>query len=180
MNYQNFFKQYVANVYDFPIKGIIFRDITPTLENPKAFKECIDALEAEVSKYEFDKIVCAEARGFLFGAALAYKMGKGIVVARKPNKLPRPGLSYSYTLEYGQNKLVISDDAIKEGEKCLILDDLLATGGSSLAMINLVKMAKGNPVCAAFYIELPDLKGRQLIEEQAKIPVISLVKFEGE
>ena len=124
--------------------------------------------------------MCADARGFIFGAALAYKLNKALVVARKPNKLPRPGNSYNYTLEYGENTLMVSQDSISEGDRCLIVDDLLATGGSALAMAKIISQSKGVPVAAVFYIELPDLKGKEAIKKGNDIPVLSLVKFEGE
>ena len=175
-----YFKNYIATIPDFPIPGIMFRDITPTMENGVVFKDCIDSLAELASKYDFNKIICADARGFIFGSALAYKLGVGVVVARKPDKLPRPGFEYSYTLEYGKNILVISEGSIQENDRVLVIDDLLATGGSAMAMVELVKMAKGIPVAAIFYIELPDLKGRDLIKKASDIPVHSLVEFEGE
>ena len=180
MKNQEYYKKYIATVVDFPIKGIMFRDITPTLENGLIFKDCIDDMAEIVSKYDFNKIICADARGFLFGAALAYKLGKDLITARKPGKLPRPGLEYSYTLEYGKNTLLISEDSIQENDRCLVVDDLLATGGSAAAMIELVKMAKATPVAAIFYIELPDLHGVKEIKKAMDIPVHSLVQFEGE
>ena len=180
MRDENYFKNYVATIPNFPKEGIMFRDITPTLEDPDAFKESIDAFAEIVAKYDFNKIICADARGFLFGSALAYKLHKSLITARKPGKLPRPGFEYSYTLEYGKNILVISQDSIKENDRVLVLDDLLATGGSAVAMIELVKMAKATPVAAIFYIELPDLHGVETIKKAANLPVHSLVKFEGE
>lgn len=180
MKNEEYFKNFVATIPDFPKKGIMFRDITPTLEDADAFKNAIDAMAEIVKKYDFNKIVCADARGFLFGTALAYKMHKGIVCARKPGKLPRPGLSFSYTLEYGENTLVLSKDALNKNDRCLIVDDLLATGGSALAMLNLVKLSKATPVAAIFYIELPDLKGKETIKKVDDIDIHSLVKFEGE
>ena len=180
MRDEKYFQNYIATIPNFPKEGILFRDITPTLEDPEAFKECIDALAEVVRLYDFNKIICADARGFLFGAALAYKLNKGVVTARKPGKLPRPGFEYSYTLEYGENTLLISQDSIEENDRVLVLDDLLATGGSAVAMIELVKMAKATPVAAIFYIELPDLHGVETIKKAANLPVHSLVKFEGE
>ena len=180
MKDENYFKNYIATIPDFPKEGIMFRDITPTLENGPVFRDCIDALSELASKYDFDKIICADARGFLLGAPLAYKLNKGLVIARKPNKLPRPGFDYSYTLEYGKNTLLISEDSLKENDKVLVVDDLLATGGSALSMIELVKMSKAIPVSAIFYIELPDLNGREVIKKAADIDIHSLVNFEGE
>ena len=180
MKDENYFKNYIATIPDFPQKGIMFRDITPTMENGVVFKDCIDALAELASKYDFNKIICADARGFIFGSALAYKLGKGMIVARKPGKLPRPGFEYSYTLEYGKNILLISQDSIGENERVLVIDDLLATGGSAAAMVELVKMSKAIPVAAIFYIELPDLHGRDAIKKASDIPVHSLIEYEGE
>ena len=180
MKEQNYFKNYIATIPDFPKEGIMFRDITPTMENGQVFKDCIDSLAELASQYDFDKIICADARGFIFGSALAYKLGKGMIVARKPGKLPRPGFEFSYSLEYGKNILLISQDSINENDRILVIDDLLATGGSAVAMIELVKMSKAIPVAAIFYIELPDLHGRDLIKKASDMPIHSLVQFEGE
>ena len=180
MKEQNYFKNYIATIPDFPKEGIMFRDITPTMENGQVFKDCIDSLAELASQYDFNKIICADARGFIFGSALAYKLGKGMIVARKPGKLPRPGYEFSYSLEYGKNILLISQDSINENDRILVIDDLLATGGSAVAMIELVKMSKAIPVAAIFYIELPDLHGRDLIKKASDMPIHSLVQFEGE
>lgn len=180
MNKEQFYKQYISTIPNFPSEGVMFRDITPTLENGEAFKSAINDFVKIASQYEFDKIICADARGFLFGAALGYELEKGIICARKPGKLPRPGLSASYSLEYGQNTLFISEGSIKKGEKVLIVDDLLATGGSASALIELINKSEATPVSAIFYIELPDLKGRSVIKKVSDIPVHSLISFEGE
>jgi len=180
MKNESYFKKFILTIPDFPKKGVMFRDITPTLENSEAFKESIDSMAEIASKYDFNKIICADARGFIFGSALAYKLHKSLIIARKPGKLPRPGLDFSYTLEYGHNDLLISENAIDKNDRVLILDDLLATGGSAAAMVELVKMANGHPVSAIFYIELPDLKGREVIKKAMDIDIHSLVKFEGE
>lgn len=180
MKDEKYFKNFIATIPDFPKEGIMFRDVTPTLEDPDAFKESIDSMAELVAKYDFNKIICADARGFLFGAALSYKLGINLVLARKPGKLPRPGYSYAYTLEYGKNTLEISDGSIQKNDRLLVIDDLLATGGSAAAMVELVKKADAIPVAALFYIELPDLKGVETIKKAADIPVHSLVKYEGE
>ena len=180
MKDEKYFKNFIATIPDFPKEGIMFRDVTPTLEDPDAFKESIDSMAELVAKYDFNKIICADARGFFFGSALAFKLHKGLVPARKPGKLPRPGLEYSYSLEYGKNTLVIPDNSLNENDRVLVVDDLLATGGSAVAMIELVKQSKATPVAAIFYIELPDLKGVDFIKKAKDIPVYSLVKFEGE
>ena len=180
MKDEKYFKQYIATIPNFPKEGIMFRDVLPTLENNIVFKDCIDSLAEIVEKYDFNKIICADARGFLFGSALAYKLNKGLVAARKPGKLPRPGSEASYTLEYGKNSLLISEGSILKNDKVLVVDDLLATGGSAAAMIELVKMSGATPVAAVFYIELPDLNGRETIKKASDIPVHSLVEYEGE
>lgn len=180
MKSENYFKEYIATIPNFPKPGIMFRDITPTIENAIVFKDCIDSLAEIAKKYDFNKIICADARGFIFGAVLAYELEKDLITARKPGKLPRPGFEFSYTLEYGKNTLLISEGSIKENDRVLVVDDLLATGGSAQAMIELVKMSKAIPVAALFYIELPELKGREYIKKASGIPVHSLVQFEGE
>ena len=180
MKSEQYYKDYIATIPNFPKQGIMFRDITPTVEDPEAFKNVIDDFAEISKKYNFNKIICADARGFLFGSALAYKLNKGLVLARKPGKLPSPGFSFSYDLEYGSNTLVTPKDSIKENDRVLVIDDLLATGGSAGAMIELVKMGGGTPVAAFFYIELPDLNGRANIKKVDDLPIHSLVCFEGE
>lgn len=173
------FEQYIADVPDFPIPGILFKDITPTLEDPTAFKAVIDEMASKFDPDSFDKIIAADARGFLFGAPLAYKLNKGLVVARKPGKLPRPGHSYSYSLEYGKNTMVIPEGSIKEGERVLLVDDLLATGGSAYAMVKMVEAAGGKPIGAIFYIELIDLKGMEPLEKEG-VPCVSILQVHGD
>ena len=170
------FEQYIADVPDFPIPGILFKDITPTLEDPIAFKAVIDEMASKFNPDSFDKIIAADARGFLFGAPLAYKLGKGLVVARKPGKLPRPGHSYSYSLEYGKNTMVIPEGSIKEGERVLLVDDLLATGGSAIAMVKLVESLGGEVVGVVVLMELAGLEGRKHLEGY---DVESLICSEG-
>lgn len=180
MKNEDFYKKYIATVPGFPKEGIMFRDVTPTLENPDVFESCINDMAELVNEHSIDKIICADARGFLFGSPLALKMHKPLVIARKPNKLPRPGLQYSYTLEYGENTLVISEGSLQKGDKILLVDDLLATGGSGMAMLKMAQSVGAIPVAAVFYIELPDLKGADVLKKAADIDVYSLVKFEGE
>ncbi len=180
MKSEKYYKDYIGTIPDFPKKGIMFRDITPTLENPEAFKCVIDDFAALAEQYNFNKIICADARGFIFGSALAYKLNKGLVLARKPGKLPSPGFSFGYELEYGSNTLVIPKDSINKSDKVLIVDDLLATGGSAGAMMELIKMSGATPAAAFFYIELPDLNGRAYMKKVNDLPIHSLVCFEGE
>ena len=180
MKKEQYYKQFITTIPDFPKKGIMFRDITTVLENGEVFAQIIDDMSDIASKIEFNKIICADARGFLFGAPLGYKLHKGVVIARKPDKLPRPGYQSLYSLEYGENVLQISKDSLNENDRVLIVDDLIATGGSAIAMIDLVNQSKATPVAALFFIELPDLKGRDAIKKASNIPVQSLVNFEGE
>ncbi len=167
-------KNYIRDIPNFPQKGIIFRDITPLLKEPKAFSYAIDKLAEELSKYDFDLIVCPEARGFMFGGALAYKLGKGFVPVRKPGKLPYETESILYELEYGKAELHIHKDAIAKGQNVLILDDVLATGGTAIAIKELVEKVGGIPVATAFLIELTYLDPRNLLKD---IPIVSLIKY---
>lgn len=180
MKNETYYKDYIATIPNFPKEGIMFRDITPTVENAEAFKNVIDDFAEIVKQYNFDKIICADARGFIFGSALGYKLGKGLILARKPGKLPAPGLSFSYDLEYGSNTLVIPQGSIDKNDRVLVVDDLLATGGSAGAMIELIKMSGATPVAALFYIELPDLNGRENMKKVDDIPIHSLVCFAGD
>ena len=171
------YSRYIASIPDYPKKGIIFRDITPLLKNGEAFKNSIDELAEFALSVGAEVIVGSESRGFIFGAAVAYKLGIGFVPARKPGKLPRETIEAEYTLEYGTNKLCMHKDAIKPGEKVLILDDLLATGGTTNAAIELINQLGGVVVGCGFVVELVDLKGRDNIID---VPVKNLIEFEGE
>jgi len=166
----------IINIIDFPKKGIIFRDITSLIQNKKAFKKAVDLLVSKYKGKKIDKVVGVEARGFIFGAAIAHKIGAGFVPVRKKGKLPRKTISASYELEYGTDTLEIHEDAIKPGEKILIIDDLLATGGTVKAVTGLINQLKGKIQGIGFVIELVDLKGRDKLEGY---PVFSLVTFEG-
>ncbi|MBQ2788743.1 MAG: adenine phosphoribosyltransferase [Thermoguttaceae bacterium] len=169
---------YIRSIPGFPKPGIIFRDITPLIENPTGLKEAVDGLADAISTWgPIDKIVAPEARGFVFGAPLALRLGAGLVPARKPGKLPYKTVSVEYELEYGTNKLEVHVDSIKPGDRVLLLDDLLATGGTVAACRKLVEGQGGVPVGCAFVIELVDLKGREAL---AGLPVASLIEFEGE
>lgn len=177
---QKYYEQYIANIEGFPKEGIIFRDITPTLEAPEAFHNMINDLIEIAKRYSYDKVMCADARGFIVGSPLAYALDTPLVIARKPGKLPRPGLSCTYDLEYGSNTLLVSQGSLKKGDKVLIVDDLLATGGSAKAMMEIAAQAGATPVACLFYIELVDLKAKEDLEANYKTPVHSLVKFHGE
>ncbi len=166
--------KFIRDIPDFPKKGILFRDITTLLNNREAFKKSIDALAAKLKNKRIDYIVAAEARGFIFGGALAYKLKCGFVPVRKPGKLPYKTYRYTYSLEYGKDSLEIHRDAFEKGARVLILDDLLATGGTTIALINLVKKLKAKIVGVAFLIELTALKGRRRLK---KYPVFSVIKY---
>jgi adenine phosphoribosyltransferase len=166
--------KYIRDIPDFPKKGILFKDITTLLNDKNAYKEAIDKLSELLKDKEIAYIVAAESRGFIFGGALAYKLGCGFVPIRKPNKLPAPIYSHTYTLEYGKDSLEVHQDAFPEGAKVLVLDDLLAIGGTASAMINLVKKLKGEIVGIAFLIELTFLNGREKLKDY---PIYSLIKF---
>lgn len=168
------FSQYVRDIPDFPQKGIIFRDITGLLKNGPVFKRAIGEIARHHREQTIDAIVCIEARGFLVGSALAHCLGTGVVPVRKKGKLPWQVYRKSYDLEYGQDHLEIHQDAIEPGTNVLIVDDVIATGGTVGAVAELIKEMKGNIIGASFLIELTDLNGREKIKD---IPVFSLIKY---
>ncbi len=168
------FKDYIMNIPDFPKPGILFKDITTLLNDHQAFKHTLDALVKKYKNKKIDKVAAVEARGFILGGAVAYKLGAGFVPVRKKGKLPWKTNSVTYELEYGTDTLEIHHDAIKPGERVLIVDDLLATGGTVKAVTDLVKQLHGKIVGIAFLIELTDLKGKDKIKE---CPVYSLIKY---
>lgn len=169
---EEYLKEKIRDLPDWPQEGVIFRDITTVLKDGEAHRAAIDALYDQVKDLDFTKIVAVESRGFIFGGSLAYKMGKGLVIVRKPGKLPCETLSQSYDLEYGTDTIEIHKDAIEKGERVLILDDLIATGGSSLAAIKLVEELGGVVAGLAFLIELSFLKGREKIQDYDIFTVI--------
>lgn len=165
----------IRDVPDFPKKGIIFKDITPLLLNKNLFKEAIEQMSEKAKTFEPEVIASMEARGFIFGAALAHALGIGFIPIRKKGKLPYKTISEEYKLEYGTDILEIHQDALANGAKCLIVDDVLATGGTAEAVWNLVKKAGGKPLGFLFLIELGFLKGREKIEKYGKVS--SLITF---
>lgn len=170
-------KQKIRNVPDFPKPGIGFKDITTLIKDGDAFKKSIDAIAQNYNPDEIDLIVGIEARGFLFAAALAYKWGKGVVPVRKPGKLPAETVREKYSLEYGTDAIEMHKDAIVSNQRILIVDDLLATGGTVAAACKLVEKLGGKVAGIAFLIELSFLKG---IEKLKNFHVISLIKFDEE
>ncbi|MCX6362793.1 MAG: adenine phosphoribosyltransferase [Actinobacteria bacterium] len=155
---------HVRDIPDFPKEGILFRDIMPLLQDPVALRESVDRLVEYGAGKHIDMVMGAEARGFILGAAVAYGLGAGFVCARKPGKLPRTIISAEYDLEYGTNRLEVHADAIKRGQNVLVHDDLLATGGTARAKVDLVEQLGGNVVGIAFIIELAALDGRSKLE----------------
>lgn len=167
-------KEVVRSIPDFPKKGILFKDITTLLKNKEALRKTIDDLALCVKNQAVDYVVAIESRGFIFGAALAYKLGIGFVPVRKKGKLPAETISESYALEYGTDILEMHKDAIEKGKKILIVDDLLATGGTVEAVCRLVKKVGADVAAIVFVIELCDLKGRDKLKNYS---VSSLIKY---
>lgn len=157
-------KKYVADIPEFPEPGVLFRDVTPLLADKEAYKESVRLLAEYAKDKDVDVVVGPEARGFLFGCPVAMELNAGFVPVRKPGKLPREVISKSYDLEYGSNEIQMHSDSIKKGQNVLIVDDLLATGGTVEAAISLIEQMGGNVVGIAFLIELEALKGRNLLK----------------
>ena len=167
-------KQRLRDVPDFPKPGIVFKDITPLLADPNIFNLCLDSTAAHFDSVTLDAIVGIESRGFIFGAALASRMRIAFIPARKPGKLPYRKTRVEYDLEYGSDALEMHDDAIKQGDKILIVDDLLATGGTAWAACELVRALGGSVVAASFVVELSFLAGRERLQP---VEVFSLVQY---
>jgi adenine phosphoribosyltransferase len=167
-------KNIIRDIPDFPKKGIVFKDITTLLADAKSYQRLIDLLAHRYVGQKIDKVVGVEARGFIIGAALAYKLGAGIVLVRKPGKLPAETYKKTYDLEYGTDTLEIHTDAIKKGERILIADDLLATGGTMAAVVDMVNSMGGEIVECCFMAELEFLSGKKRLPAGK---VFSLLKF---
>lgn len=167
-------KRYIRNIPDFPKKGIIFRDITTLLKNAKVFKKVVDILIKRYRSKKIDIVVAIEARGFIFGGAVAYGLNAGIVPVRKKGKLPHLTHKANYELEYGFDTLEIHKDSIKKGQRVLIVDDLLATGGTTSAVVELVEKVGGKIIEIAYLIELTNLNGRNKLRDY---PIYSLIKY---
>lgn len=179
LDVQQLIKNSIKTIPDYPLPGIMFRDVTSLIENGSAFSATIEQFVARYKDKKIDKVVGTEARGFIFGAPLAAAIGAGFVPVRKPGKLPRETIQEGYTLEYGTDVLQIHSDAIHEGETVLLMDDLLATGGTAEASVKLIQRLGGIVIESAFVIELPALKGAEKLEKLA-VPRFSLITFEGE
>src|SRR5215510_1649789 len=169
-------KSLIREVPDFPKPGINFYDITTLLKNPEGFRNTVDALASEFEGEQIDSVIGIEARGFIFAPALAYHLGAGFVPVRKPRKLPAERASISYDLEYGQDTLEIHRDAVKEGDRVIIADDLLATGGTARAVCHLVEGLGGKIAGLVFVVELEFLPGRKNLDGYE---VRSLIKYQS-
>ena len=174
-----YIKSVIKTIPDYPKPGIMFRDVTSVLEDHDAFMQCINLLAEHFKDHKFDKIAGTEARGILFGAPLALALGIGFIPVRKPGKLPRETISEEYELEYGTDNLEIHTDALEPGERVLMLDDLLATGGTMIATANLIKRLGGIVEYAGFVISLPDIGGDSRLQE-AGITPYAICEFEGD
>lgn len=170
MNY----KDYIADIPDFPQEGILFRDVTPLMADGEVFKKACDEIITFAKEVNAEVVVGPESRGFIFGCPVAYELGIGFVPVRKPGKLPRETVSVSYDLEYGSNELQVHKDSIKKGQRVLIVDDLLATGGTVDATIQMVEELGGIVAGCAFLIELAGLNGREHLKEY---PVFALMSY---
>ena len=170
-------KDTIRSIPGWPIEGVIFRDLTTLMQNPVAYRNTCDLFYNRYKNMNIDKIVGIDARGFVFGAVLAYQLNVGFIPVRKKGKLPYRTVSEEYTLEYGKNMVEMHEDAISDGEKVVIIDDLIATGGTIEAAVKLVKKLGGDILECGFIVELPELKGRDKIMDQK---IFTICEFEGE
>lgn len=171
-------KSLIRTIPDFPKPGVMFRDITTLLKHTEGFRNTIDQLAGKYSGVKIDKIAGIESRGFIIGAALAYQLKAGFIPIRKKGKLPGENFGHDYELEYGSDRLEIHTDAIQKGEKILLVDDLIATGGTAEATVKLIAKTGGQIVSCAFVIDLPALGGRKRLEKLGH-NVVTLCEFEG-
>ena len=172
-------KSKIRTIENYPIKGVMFRDITTLLKDPEGLRDSINKLVDRYKDLNIDKIVAIESRGFIIGAPLAYLLNVGLVLIRKPGKLPAETIDQDYELEYGTDRIEVHIDAIEKDEKVLIVDDLIATGGTAEAAVRLVQKMKGDIVECCFIIDLPDIGGRERLENMGQ-KVFTLCEFEGE
>ncbi|MEP1200625.1 MULTISPECIES: adenine phosphoribosyltransferase [unclassified Tateyamaria] len=172
-------RDYIRTIVDFPHEGIMFRDVTTLFADPRGFRMAIDQMLHPYAGMQIDKVVGLEARGFILGGAIAHQLSVGFVPIRKKGKLPGATISQAYTLEYGEAIVELHDDAIQAGEKILLVDDLLATGGTAEAGIKLIERLGGEIISCAFVIDLPDIGGRARLEAMG-MDVHALCEFEGD
>ena len=171
-------KDYIRTIVDFPHEGIMFRDVTTLFADPRGFRMCIDQMLHPYAGQPIDKVVGLEARGFILGGAIAHQLGTGFVPVRKKGKLPGTTISEDYKLEYGEAIVEIHDDAIEAGERILVVDDLLATGGTAEAGIKLIERLGGNIVGCSFIVDLPELGGRKKLQSMI-MDVQVMCEFDG-
>jgi adenine phosphoribosyltransferase len=171
-------KDYIRTIVDFPHEGILFRDVTTLFADPRGFRMCVDQLLAPYAGQRIDKVAGLEARGFILGGAVAHQLSTGFIPIRKKGKLPGATISESYKLEYGEATVEVHDDAILPGEKVLLVDDLLATGGTAEAGIKLIERLGAQVIGCAFVVDLPDLGGRRKLESLG-MEVHALCAFDG-
>ena len=171
-------KDYIRTIVDFPHEGIMFRDVTTLFADPRGFRMCIDQMLHPYAGQPIDKVVGLEARGFILGGAIAHQLGTGFVPVRKKGKLPGTTISQDYKLEYGEAIVEIHDDAIEAGERILVIDDLLATGGTAEAGIKLIERLGGDIVGCSFIVDLPELGGRKKLQSM-NMDVQVLCEFDG-
>ena len=171
-------KSKIRTIENYPIKGVMFRDITTLLKDPEGLRDSINKLVDRYKDLNIDKIAAIESRGFIIGAPLAYLLNVGLVLIRKPGKLPSKTIDQDYKLEYGTDRIEVHVDAIEKGEKVLIVDDLIATGGTAEAAVRLIQKMKGDIVECCFIIDLPDIGGRARLEDLGQ-KVFTLCEFEG-
>jgi len=171
-------KEYIRSIPDYPKKGILFRDITTLIKNEKAFRSCIDQIVEKSKKFKFDKIAAVESRGFVFASAVSYILSKPLIMLRKENKLPAETHSVDFELEYGRATIEVHKDSIKKDEKVLIIDDLIATGGTAEAAARLIEVSNGKVAGFIFVINLFDVGGfEKLIKKNYKVE--NLIEFPG-
>ena len=168
----------IRSIPDYPKPGILFRDITTLLKHPDGIQDSVTVLSKKLLNIEFDKIAAIDSRGFIFGAALSFSLGKGFVPVRKKNKLPGEVIREEYKLEYGYDEMELHTDAIEEGERVLLIDDLIATGGTALAAMKLIQRLGGDVVACAFILGLPEIGGMKKLAESG-FKVITICDFEG-
>ena len=171
-------KKFIRTIPDYPKPGILFRDITTLLSDPQGFRAAVDELCWPFLKDEIDFVAGIEARGFILGGAVAHTLGRGFIPIRKKGKLPYKTIGQDYTLEYGVDTIEIHEDALKPGDRILLVDDLIATGGTAAAATDLIRKSGGIVAAAAFVIDLPELKGAQVLRHKG-VKVHTLVEFEG-
>ena len=172
-------KSKIRTIQNYPIDGVMFRDITTLFKDPEGLREAINIFAERYKDMQIDKIAAIESRGFLIGAPLAYLLNVGLVLIRKPGKLPAETIKQDYKLEYGSDQIEIHIDAIKEGERVLIVDDLIATGGTVEAAVKLVQKMKGEVLECCFIIDLPDIGGSRKLDSMGQ-NIFSLCEFEGD